>query len=335
MISVKEQDVSLASIDVGGIKLKYFAVGAGEPIVLLHCTAGSGRQWTDMAEALCPNFQVVAPDLCGYGDTTHWPGNGTFNLAVEADLVAALLDRFKKPAHVIGHSYAGAVAVRFALRHARYVKSLTLIEPASFHLLRGSDEVDERALRQISEVGATIANAVNCGDYLGAMRRFVDYWSGKGAWDALPTPQRSALAARINKVTLDFWATLNDPARRTDLTALTMPTLVVAGEISPQSTRRICFHLAQNIPDATLHTIPHAGHMLPFTHFKQLLPLIAEHCGAGVPASSGAARRSAGARADLRRRRRHCGWILRQPVHFPRRPPEGNAGEGYENPEHG
>lgn len=126
--------MSLASIDVGGIKLKYFAVGAGEPIVLLHCTAGSGRQWTDMAEALCPNFQVVAPDLCGYGDTTHWPGNGTFNLAVEADLVAALLDRFKKPAHVIGHSYAGAVAVRFALRHARYVKSLTLIEPASFHL---------------------------------------------------------------------------------------------------------------------------------------------------------------------------------------------------------
>ena len=278
-MSVREH-ISGATIDAGGISLKYFAAGTGEPVVLLHCTAGSGRQWAAMVEALRPDFRVIAPDLCGYGGTTHWPGNGSFNLAVEADLIAALLDMLGNPAHIVGHSYGGAVALQFASRYPRYLKTLTLIEPASFHLLRDGDDIDERAFRQISEVGATIANAVNCGDYQGGMRRFVDYWGGDGTWEALPDSQRLALAARIGKVTLDFWGTLNDPMRRADLASLKMPTLVVSGGQSPLPTQRICFHLARMISEVTVRTVASAGHMLPFTHFGEVLPLIAEHCGA-------------------------------------------------------
>jgi pimeloyl-ACP methyl ester carboxylesterase len=274
-----EQSITGATIDAGGISLKYFAAGVGEPVVLLHGTAGSGRQWTDVAEALRSDFRVIAPDLCGYGGTSHWPGDGTFNLAVEADLVAALLDMLGKPAHIVGHSYGGAVALQFASRHPRYLRTLTLIEPVSFHLLRDGDDIDERAFREISETGATVVNAVNCGDYQGGMRRFLDYWNGKGAWDALPTPQRLALAARISKVTLDFWATLNAPMRQADLASLKMPTLVVSGGQSPLPTRRICFHLARMIPDAKARTVADAGHMLPFTHVSEVLPLIADHCG--------------------------------------------------------
>jgi pimeloyl-ACP methyl ester carboxylesterase len=278
-MSLKEQSISGATIDAGGISLKYFAAGIGDPVVLLHCTAGSGRQWANVAEALRSDFRVIAPDLCGYGDTTHWPGYRTFNLAVEADLVATLLDMLGKPAHIVGHSYGGAVALHFASRHSRYVKTLTLIEPASFHLLRDGDDIDERGFREISETGTTVVNALNCGDYQGGMRRFVDYWGGEGAWDALPVSQQLALAARISKVALDFWATINDPMRQSDLASLEMPTLVVSGARSPLPTRRICFHLAGMIPDVTVRTIATAGHMLPFTHCSELLPLIVDHCG--------------------------------------------------------
>jgi pimeloyl-ACP methyl ester carboxylesterase len=279
-MSLKEQSIGGATIDAGGISVKYFAAGIGEPVVLLHCTGSSGRQWAEVVEALRSDFRVIAPDLCGYGGTTHWPGNGTFNLAVEADLIAALLDLLGKPAHVVGHSYGGAVALQFASRHPRYLKTLTLIEPASFHLLRDGDDIDERAFRQISEVGATVANAVNCGDYQGGMRRFVDYWGGEGVWDALPASQRLALAARISKVSLDFWGTLNDPMRQADLESLEMPTLVVSGGQSPLPTRRICFHLSRMIPDVTVRTVANAGHMLPITHVSEVLPLIADHCSA-------------------------------------------------------
>ena len=62
-------------------------------------------------------------------------------------------------------------------------------------------------------------------------------------------------------------------------TALTMPTLVVSGGLAPLPTQRICSRLARAIPGATLRTVADAGHMLPFTHFRQLLPLIEAHCG--------------------------------------------------------
>ena len=272
--------MSMTSIDVGDINFKYCVLGTGEPIVLLHCTGGSGRQWAELCEALRTNFQVIAPDLCGYGGTTHWSGAGTFNLAIEADLVGALVGKLKKPANIVGHSFGGAVALQLALRYPQHLKSLTLIEPAAFHLLRDGDDEDERALRQISEVAATVADAVNCGDYLGAMRRFVTYWNGKGAWDVLPNPQRIALATRINKVTLDFWATLNDPVRLHDLVDLAVPTLIMSGGLSPFPARRISFHLARTLPDVKLRTIDDAGHMLPMTHFKETLLLITAHCAA-------------------------------------------------------
>jgi pimeloyl-ACP methyl ester carboxylesterase len=182
--------MNIESIQAGGIDVQYFAEGAGEPIVFLHCTAGSGRQWAGLAKTLREEFQVVAPDLCGYGATTHWPGFGTFNLGVEADLVGALIRQLKKPAHIVGHSFGGAVGLQLALRYPEHLKSLTLIEPAAFHLLRDGDDEDERALRQISEIATTIASGVNCGDYVGAMCRFVDYWSGHGSWDGLPNSQR-------------------------------------------------------------------------------------------------------------------------------------------------
>ena len=119
--------MSVASIHVGGINFQYFDVGAGEPIVLLHCTGGSGRQWAEPAEDLHADFQVIAPDLCGYGATTHWPGYGTFNLAVEADLVGALLDKLERPAHIVGHSFGGAVGLQLAMRYPEQLRSLTLI----------------------------------------------------------------------------------------------------------------------------------------------------------------------------------------------------------------
>ena len=147
-------------------------------------------------------------------------------------------------------------------------------------MLRNGDDEDERALRQISEIATTIASAVNCGDYVEAMCRFVDYWGGNGSWDALPNSQKTALATRISKVTLDFWATLNDPTRLDDLVDLSVPTLIVSGGRSPFPTRRICFHLARTLPDVKLRMIDEASNMLPLTHVRDIAPLIRFHCDA-------------------------------------------------------
>jgi pimeloyl-ACP methyl ester carboxylesterase len=267
------------SIKVGDISLNYFASGTGEPTMLLHCTGGSSRQWSAFAETLGPRFQAVAPDLCGYGATSHWPGASPFSLGSEAALIAALIDHIGKPMHVVGHSYGGAVALQLAHRHPKLVKSLTVIEPAAFHLLLTGDPMDVAAYRQISEVASTIARAVNCGNYADAMRRFVNYWGGEKAWDKLPDSHRTALAARISKVTLDFWATLNDSARLEDFADLRTRTLILCGDLSPLPTQQICRHLVRKLANARLEKIADAGHMLPLTHPEEVHQLIVAFIG--------------------------------------------------------
>jgi len=267
------------TIKVGDISLNYVASGAGEPIMLLHCTGGSSRQWTAFAEAPGAGFHVVAPDLCGYGATSHWPGASPFSLGSEAALIAALIEHFGKPMHVVGHSYGGAVALQLAHRHPKLVKSLTVIEPAAFHLLLTGNDMDAAAYRQISEVASTIARAVNSGNYADAMRRFINYWSGEKAWDALPASQRAALGARINKVTLDFWAALNDPTRLEDFVDVRARTLILCGDLSPLPAQQICRHLARTLVNATLEKIADAGHMSPMTHPEEVRQLIVAFVG--------------------------------------------------------
>ena len=37
-------------------------------VIALHCSLGSGRQWAALAEELGSDYQMIAPDISGYGD---------------------------------------------------------------------------------------------------------------------------------------------------------------------------------------------------------------------------------------------------------------------------
>src|SRR5690348_9869377 len=130
-------------IDLRGARLGYSEAGSGETVLLLHATASSSAQWFDLAGVLRANCHVVAPDLYGYGETDPWPGNRPFALSEEAALADAVLPRDGRPVHLVGHSYGGAVALRFALQQPERLRSLVLIEPVAFHLLWG-DTADRR-----------------------------------------------------------------------------------------------------------------------------------------------------------------------------------------------
>jgi pimeloyl-ACP methyl ester carboxylesterase len=270
----------MSSIEVSGSRVEYLERGRGEPLVLLHSSGCSGAQWRALAERLSARYRVLAPDLYGYGATAPWPGRGPLRLAHEAQIVRAMLERAGAPAHLVGHSYGGAVALHVAREDDAALRSLMLVEPVAFHLLHGRDA---RALAEIIAVAERVAAAVACGDYEGGFAGFVDYWSGAGAWDAIPAAKRTAMAARLAKVALDFHATLSEPARLEDFGMTAVPTLLVRGERSPRPTRRICELLASVLPECRLETVAGAGHMAPLTHREQVNALIT----ANLEANSG------------------------------------------------
>jgi pimeloyl-ACP methyl ester carboxylesterase len=263
-------------LDIGGKRVEFLEQGSGEPVLLLHSSASSSAQWRSLIESLRTRYRVLAPDFYGCGGTDSWPGD-LFSLADEARIASALLQRAVGQAHVIGHSYGGAVALHLARRYTHALRSLTLIEPVAFHLLREDDAFDAAAFGEILAVAERLRRAFTDGDLQGGMARFVDYWNGAGAWARLPAAKRSLLEKCLEKVVLDFQATFEEPTRLQDFWALFMPTLLLQGSASPLPARHVCTQLSRVLPDVRLEVVQGAGHMLPLTHGERVNALIAAH----------------------------------------------------------
>jgi len=280
-------------IDLAGTGISCMDVGSGETVLLLHATASAGDQWRSLAERLLPGRRVLAPDLYGYGESDPWPGFGAYTLAAEVGLVEALLAPGEGKIHLVGHSYGGAVALRFAMRHPERLRSLVLIEPVAFHLLRDGvpDPEDRRLFREARALATLVWQAMASGDYRGAMASFIDYWNGGGAWMRLKPELQAALTRRLPKVALDFHAVMSDPTPLVAYRRMTVPTLLLRGSDSPAPARRVAELLAERLPQARLKTIEGAGHMLPLTHKDAVNAAIAEHlfrgtAGRGHPAAA-------------------------------------------------
>ncbi len=265
----------MPSFHIGNVPVDFVEQGSGDPVLLLHSSGSSRAQWRALIDRLSGDFRVLAPDLYGYGATGAWPERAPFTLEDEAQIVLALLERCGEPAHLVGHSYGGAVALNVARARGELVRSLAVIEPVAFHLLREGDHEDEAALAEVADIAGTVERSLDRGDYDHGFGRFVDYWSGAGAWTAIAPAKRSAIAAHLPKVALDFRATIRHGARSRDFRRLSMPSLVIQGGCSPRPTRRICARLAENLPDVRVATVPNGGHMCPITHREETNDLLA------------------------------------------------------------
>jgi pimeloyl-ACP methyl ester carboxylesterase len=282
---------AMPSIDVNGARVAYTAAGSGETVLLLHSSAGSSAQWRPLTEILQARRRVLAPDLHGYGQTGQRPGPASPGLADAAALADAVLAQSAGRIHLVGHSYGGAVALRFAVDRPERLLSLTLIEPVAFHLLCGApeDTAENGLFREVAALAAEVTQSAAEGDGRRGMARFIDYWNGAGAWMRMRPDVQSALARQAARVALDFHAAMTDPTRLRALWGIAAPTLILRGSASPGPTRRIAALVAQVLPNARLRTIDGAGHMLPLTHHAAANAAITEHLSRSTAARQRAA----------------------------------------------
>jgi pimeloyl-ACP methyl ester carboxylesterase len=240
-------------------------------VVLLHSSMSSKGQWSELINQYQSGLRFIAVDLLGYGKSPYpfdAAGSG-FSLAHEVDAVmAALAGQLApdEPFHLVGHSYGGATALRLARQMRQRVLSLAVFEPVAFHLLDESDE----ARAEIEDVVACINDAASDRD---GARIFIDYWNRAGVFDTLPEAQQQRFTSQIAKVKLDFQALLGEAATLADMALLDMPSLVLSGAASPQSTRRVAARLADALPNCTAVQTK-GGHMAPITHAAVVNPVI-------------------------------------------------------------
>jgi pimeloyl-ACP methyl ester carboxylesterase len=246
--------------------------GHGPAIVLLHSSMGSKSQWRTLMERMRSTHKLIAIDLHGYGDSAMPECHDRFSLVDEVRLVQSKLAQVLAPGesfHLVGHSFGGGVALRLAHASLERVRSLSLYEPTAFHLLDRSDP----ALQDVREVAHATQAAIHSGRIAEGTELFIDYWSGAGAYAALPPSRQALLASLLPKVPLDFQALLNDPLRSSDYSRIGVPTCLIAGRHSPDCAHAIVSLLAAVLPKRETHQID-AGHMAPLSHPDLVNPII-------------------------------------------------------------
>lgn len=106
--------------------------GSGEAVILLHGFGGSSYSWRHLIPELATDYRVLAPDLNGFGFTERPRARAPYTRSGQLKLILALMDHHHLPsAHIVGHSYGGALALTLAHDHPRRVRSLTLINAAA------------------------------------------------------------------------------------------------------------------------------------------------------------------------------------------------------------
>lgn len=111
-------------IDVGDTKIFTRRSGEGPAVLLLHGFPQTGHCWRDVALQLQKRFDVIVPDVPGFGRSDRPP-------EADAGPVAALLDDYLdrlgvEKATIVGHDWGGAFAFRMALDHQQRVERLVI-----------------------------------------------------------------------------------------------------------------------------------------------------------------------------------------------------------------
>jgi pimeloyl-ACP methyl ester carboxylesterase len=117
----------------GALTLSYLQLGhrraaGSEPVVLVHGLASSLAFWfLRVGHVLAAERRVLMYDLRGHGRSSM-PSSGYTPDCLAADL-RGLLDELRiERAHLIGHSFGGTVALRFALDYPEQVSTVTLAD---------------------------------------------------------------------------------------------------------------------------------------------------------------------------------------------------------------
>jgi pimeloyl-ACP methyl ester carboxylesterase len=221
--------------------------GQGPPVLLVHGSVLNGEMTWAQQRPLADRWNLIVPDRRGY-----WPNPPAEReeFAVDAGDIAALLGGGM---HLVGHSYGGVVALLAAASRPDAVRSLTVIEPPAFGLVRGEPVVEEWLGRTIEfwEHGPRDPEAF-LRAFLGAV----------GSNAALPSPLPPPLLqhARLLQVERPPWEAQIPLAQ---LREAPFPKFVVSGAHSPVFDA-VCDELEREL-GAERAVISGAGHSVPRT----------------------------------------------------------------------
>lgn len=250
-------------INVGPVRARYWELGTGAPVLLIHGLGASAETWRDTVPVLAETHHVYAVDLVGFGYSNKPAVE--YTVAYLVDFIRGFMDVVGlAQAALIGHSLGGAPVLRFAILHPDRASKLVLVDSAGLSrkvglglrlaslplvgelLLRPSPEKTRHALKPFFHDPALLTDAFVDLNY--------DLITQPGAQAAYPSTVRSlaSVFGARRHIGDDIIARLEE---------ILIPTLAIWGAqdaIVPVAHAEIA---RDRIAGAQVHILPECGHM--------------------------------------------------------------------------
>ena len=246
---------------INGARIFYERAGEGLPVILLHAGVADHRMWAPQIDQFGKHYDVVAPDMRGFGRSDLPPQEWS----PVAD-VLGLVDHLRlKPVDLVGCSIGGGVAIDFALDHPDRISKLVLVGPGV-----GGRNFAAR----YPELFADAEAAERSGDHRATMEADARIWldGPRRAPGYVKDPIRKLFFEMNDNFGSDFHSA---PIRRLDppaaerLHEITAPVLVVVGDEDAPPVFDAVELLMEKVPHARKAVIHDAAHLPNLEHPDQ------------------------------------------------------------------
>lgn len=235
--------------------------GQGPVAVLIHGTPLELGAWDQLVALLTSRWRIVRYDLRGHGTATSEPLPSSYDL-LAADL-RRLLDSLQvERAHVLGHSFGGQIAVRFARDYMERLTSLTTIcsRMTPFPPF------------------AAVADQIAAGGFTDVAEEIMHRWFTADALQREPFVVRYSRMAfeRANQASFETaLRMISTFDGGVELRSFGAPVQIIAAERDQVVTAPELESVAPSLSAGSFSLVPKSGHMLPVEHPKRLAALLA------------------------------------------------------------
>ncbi len=249
-------------------RLFFRDTGGSFPVILFgHSLSFDGTIWNEQIKTLSKHFRIITIDFYGHGKSSS--PNKTYSLEDVADDLIVLMNylSLEKIAYA-GLSIGGMIGMRLALRHPDRIKAMALLNTSA----EAEDPQRRKTYEQYNEMSHNHANDNNKSmtaiesqnNVMSKMLTGLMFSSGfrKNNPETIKSYEKQLTQQHSNL----YWITKALLARksiRNDLKTLHLPVLVVTSENDVAIPSEHPRYIAETIPNATLVTLPQAGHMTP------------------------------------------------------------------------
>jgi pimeloyl-ACP methyl ester carboxylesterase len=134
---------------IDGLLTTYTRQGDGPCVLIVHGWADQSRNWQLFVDELAKGYDVIVPDLPGFGGTQAPPK--AWGLDDYSKFISLFLAKIgAKPSVIIGHSNGGAIAIRGLSTGSLSTHKLVLLASAG---IRSTDTARKTVLRFVTKAG--------------------------------------------------------------------------------------------------------------------------------------------------------------------------------------